>query len=156
MDSNDETCPPHRETLSLVRHIRTCHRIATRRLVACDPNTVPNGDPDDIFHRKALEALRRSQEQLGLCLATESLRRRLASQEKSHRDCRNEFGKLSTCIPTLRKQLEEFWSCAAEFSRRRTQCQGRSFGRRSSHLKQYLELALDFKPSDYYLGPTAS
>ncbi|KAH3988455.1 hypothetical protein HBI56_043530 [Parastagonospora nodorum] len=166
MDSNDKPCPIRREIRPGFRRIgigRIRRGIATCRLVACDTNACEMNaggtaalDMDfvsEISFEKLNERLRKSQEQLQIRLSTELLKRRLESQEKSRKDCRDEFEKLSTCISTLRGQLEKFWSSTAEFSRRRTQCQGRRFSLRSYYLKRYLELVLDFKLSSYYLGP---
>ncbi|EAT88544.1 hypothetical protein SNOG_03339 [Parastagonospora nodorum SN15] len=166
MDSNDKPCPIRREIRPGFRRIgigRIRRGIATCRLVACDTNacemkaggTAALGMDfvSEISFEELNERLRKSQEQLQIRLSTELLKRRLESQEKSRRDCRDEFEKLSTCISTLRGQLEKFWSSTAEFSRRRTQCQGRRFSLRSYYLKRYLELVLDFKLSSYYLGP---
>ncbi|KAH5066908.1 hypothetical protein HBH96_031100 [Parastagonospora nodorum] len=155
MDSNDKPCPTRREIRPGFRRIgigKIRRGIVTCRLVACDTNACDM----NAWGTTALDMdfrVRKSQERLQIRLSTELLKRRLESQEKSRRDCRDEFEKLSTCISTLKEQLDKFWSSTAEFSRRRTQCQGRRFSLRSYYLKRYLELVLDFKLSSYYLGP---
>ena len=162
MDSNDEPRPNRRERGTIFNRRRPPGPPITRirSIYSPDDHYSPIAYDvallvdvcDDISFSDLHEGVRQSQEQLTHHLVTEYSKRRHESREKSWRDCRDEFGKLSTCIRTMKKRLEKFWSSAAELSSGRTHCQGRYFSRRSSYLKQYLELVLDFQPSTDYLG----
>ncbi|CAN9137554.1 unnamed protein product [Alternaria alternata] len=156
INSNDKPCQPRRRVRTSSRtpiiHSRpTPHPVACYSDFLSDDGLLVNAC-DDISFDDLHESVGQKQEQLALYISTEFLKKKHESEDKSWRDFSDACRQVSQLVTTLEKKLPKFWYYAAEFSRGHTQCQGRYVSRQSSYLKQYLELVLDFEPSNHYLG----